>query len=47
MNYFYSRRELNQCQICYSAATMQFDLSTMLADDLGLQGVMVIIDISK
>lgn len=34
------RRELNQCQICYSAATMQFDLSTMLADDLGLQGVM-------
>ena len=47
MNYFHSRRELNQCQICYSAATMQFDLSTMLADDLGLQGVMVIIDKSK
>jgi len=34
------RRELNQCQICYSAASMQFDLTTMLADDFGVQGVM-------
>jgi len=32
------RRELNNCQICYSAASMQFDLTTMLADDFGVQG---------
>ena len=35
---FLFRRELNNCQICYSAASMQFDLTTMLADDFGVQG---------